>query len=908
MPGIWNINGGYNVNTKKVSSKLTFEVGERFTGRVVAKGDGKDVTIKLADGWQFVAELEGNVNLDDIKLVKFQVDGFKEGKLNLKLVQGTSDDETSTDENFQEVIEKEGLSKDDIDVLKKMVKHNISLTRDNINEIKGLIQFNGKMASKPKEIDAFIQTYLQSKDIEVNSEQGQVTKELLTKFLDGFKNMTPDDILAFIENNLDFSEENINSFNKLFKGGSSIEEILTKISDSLNELDISDNIADNDVEFIKSNLDFSEENINSFNKLFKGRPSIEAILTKMSDSLNELDISESIEDNNVKIVMNDKLINKEVDLDKNTIDKTTTLASKLYNENDPKTKKINILDVLRTLAGNEDSELDVVQKNAGKEISNDKKVNLQTPLINKLDNKEVVKLIKDIIGSSLKINDAPKTQAEHLIESTNKTKLEVIFSTVEGKDVKLTDNEFNSFKKELITKFLDEFKNMSSDDMLEFIENNLDFSEEDMNSFNKLFKGGSSKEEILTKVSDSLNKLDISDSTADNNVESVMNNKLINKEVDLGKNIIDKTTTLASKVYNENDLSTKKINIVDILRTLAGSEDSELDMVQKNASKESSNVEKLKLPASLIEKLDNKEIVKLIKDTIGNSLTTNDLPKTQAQSLIEATNKTKLEGLLSNIDGKNVKLTDSEFRVFKQLLNDKIEGKEVLKENVNNVNNDNNVIKPKEVSLNSVKETVEIKENLGKLNSNDLVRGNLDNKEAIKMDMKNKIENVRDIVKNIINQTELKDAGYEKIMNLVKANINDIKVFNSMSDEYYYLNIPIKAENKEYPCKLIIKDNRKDGKKIDSTNAKMVVSVKTINLGDVDGYLTMRENKIDVKLKCESDFTSVLNHNKSKLMEGLSSLGLLVNISVSTKDKPVDLVSCRNFFNDLTMSTIDIKV
>ena len=37
----------------------------------------------------------------------------------------------------------------------------------------------------------------------------------------------------------------------------------------------------------------------------------------------------------------------------------------------------------------------------------------------------------------------------------------------------------------------------------------------------------------------------------------------------------------------------------------------------------------------------------------------------------------------------------------------------------------------------------------------------------------------------------------------------------------------------------------------------------------------MRENKIDVNLKCESDFTSVLNHNKSKLAEGLSSLGII---------------------------------
>jgi len=630
MPGIYNVNNGYNVNTKKISSKLTFEVGERFTGKVVSKGDGNDVTIKLSDGWQFTAELEGDVNLDDIKLVKFQVNGFENGKLKLKVSQGTGNEDTIGDENFQEVVEKEGLSKEDIDILKKMVKNNISLTRENINEIKGLFQFNERMASNPKEIDAFIETYLKSKDIQSNSEQGQVIQESLTKFLGKFKDMEQEDILSFVENKLDFSEENINSFNKLFKGGSSIEQILTKISDSLDSLEVSDD-----------------------------------------------------------------------------------------------------------------------------------------------------------------------------------------------------------------------------------------------------------------------------------NIKNVMNNKLINKEAELTKNIFDNNISIASKAYNGNDLLTKKINVLDVLRTLAGNEDSELDIVQRNPSKESGNAEKINLSNSLIEKLDDKEVVKLIKDTIGNNLAANDAPKTQAENLIEAAKKTKLEGILSNIEGKEVKLTDSEFKAFKELLNNKIEGKEVLQENAIN---DENIIEAKEVSTNAVKETVVIKESLGKANIEDLARGNLDNKEAIKAEMKDKIENIRDIVKNLITQTDSKEAGYEKIMNLVKANINDVKVFNSISDEYYYLNIPITADSKEYPCKLIIKDNRKDGKKIDSTNAKMVVSVKTINLGEVDGYLTMRGNKIDVKLKCESDFTSVLKNNKSKLADGLSSLGLFVNISVSAKDKPVDLVSCRNFFNDLTISTIDIKV
>lgn len=635
MPGIWNINNGYNVNTKKVSSKLTFEVGERFTGRVVEKGEGKDVTIKLADGWQFIAQLDGNVNLDDIKLVKFQVEGFQNGKLNLKLVDGATDDETIGDENFQEVIEKEGLSKEDIDVLKKMVKHNISLTRDNINQIKGLFQFNEKMSANPREIDAFIQTYLQSKDVPINSDQGKAIKEMLTKFFNEFKNMTQEDILAFVENNLDFSEENISSFNKLFKGGDSIEQILLKIR----------------------------------------------------DSLNEMDISNSIEDN--------------------------------------------------------------------------------------------------ILGNAL-------------------------------------------------------------------------------------------------------------------------GTKLSNKDATGLKNALDNNTALASKVYNENDLLSKKINVLDVLKTLARSEDSQLDIMQKNAGKENNQVqnEKINLSDSLAEKLDNKEIVKLIKDAMGNSLTNTDSAKTQAERLIESTNKTKLESLLSNIEGKEVKLTDQDFKAFKEVFNNKISEKPVVQENVAN---DKNVVQAKEVFSNVIKETNVAKDTFGKLNFESLIKVDLKPSDAIKADMKGKIEDIRDIVKNLINQTELKDVS-DKVMNLIKSNINDFKVFNSISNEYYYLNLPIKAENKEYPCQLIIKDNRKDGKKIDSTNAKMVVSVKTINLGDVDGYLTMRDNRIDVNLKCDSNFTSVLNNNKSKLVDGLSTLGLFVNVTVSAKERPVDLVSCRNFFNDLTISTIDIKV
>lgn len=632
MPGVWNINNAYNVNTKRVSSKLTFEVGERFTGRVVKKGEGKDITVKLADGWQFIAELEGNVNPEALKLVKFQVDGFENGKLKLKLLQGTADEAIARDEDFQEVIEKEGLSKEDIDILKNMVKHNISLTRDNINQIRGLIQFGDKVRANEKDIDAFIQTYLQSKGISSDSSEGQATKEILTKFFNQFKNMTSDDILAFIENNLDFSEENISSFNKLFKGNLSMEQILTELNDSLNPLGI---------------------------------------------------------------------------------------------------------------------------------------------------------------------------------------------------------------------------------------------SEEDMNNIS---------------------------------FENLIKNNLLNEESESAKNILDTATALASKVYNGNDPLTKKINILDVLKTLAGSEDSELNILQKNFNGESNdlNIGKTTLSPSLIEKLDNEEIVKLIKDTIGDDIIKSDIPKTQAEKLIESSNKLKLEDLLSNIEGRQVKLTDDEFKAFTELLNNKIQRKDI---------NQENNIQQQEISTNAVKDAVDIKQNIENSKSEDaIIKTAAGGKDEIKAEMKDKINNIKEIVKEIIAKTELKEDGHDKIMNLIKSNINDIKVFNSVSNEYYYLNIPITANSQEYPCKLIIKDNRKDGKKIDTTNAKMIVSIKTANLGEVDGYLTIKDNKIDVNLKCESEFSSTVNNNKYKLAEGLSTLGLFVNVYVSIKDKPVDLVNCRSFFNDLTISSIDIKV
>ncbi|MBS5987602.1 hypothetical protein [Clostridium sp.] len=119
MPAIWNVNSSYNVNNKKYSSKLTFEVGEKFSGRIISKGEGNEVTVKLADGWQFSATIDGNIESEENIPLQLQVEGYEEGKLKLKIIKKEVGTNNSSNDSFSEVIDKEGLGKVDVDILKK---------------------------------------------------------------------------------------------------------------------------------------------------------------------------------------------------------------------------------------------------------------------------------------------------------------------------------------------------------------------------------------------------------------------------------------------------------------------------------------------------------------------------------------------------------------------------------------------------------------------------------------------------------------------------------------------------------------------------------------------------------------------------------------------------------------------
>ena len=622
MPAIWNVNNSYNVNNKKYSSKLTFEVGEKFSGKIISKGEGNEATVKLADGWQFSATIDGNIESEENVPLQLQVEGYEDGKLKLKIVKKEVESNNLANDSLSEVIDKEGLGKDDVDILKKMVKHNIPLTRENITFVKSLLQFNTKINMDNNEIDNFILKYIDSKGISGESEQGKQIINTLKEFFVNFKNLKPEEILFFLENNIELTSENIESFKKLFSSnGNTVKEFFDNIKND-----------------------------------FAG---IEVEMKELEDNISNSKIGEKHLDNSLKA------LGGEINKDKLGYN---SLVSKLYDSNDMSKGKVSMLAVLKSMTGGDDNLLREPIKDiliGKKEQFTTNEYNIALGKINNLSDEEFINIVKDVLGKNGELKEISK-------DTVN-----IVLRSLFGKDIEVGEAELRKIQ-----------------DVIEY-------------KFQEL----------------------------------ELNNEGVNEDKLIGNNIVNKTIT------------------------------------------------------------------------------------TLEQEAITGGNK------------------------------------KILSAN-----------------------------------------------ELIKNDINKKIDGIKDIIKELLLASKGEGEGAEKVIQLLKNNINEFKLFNTISNEYYYLDVPINREMTEYPCKLIIKDNRKDGKKIDRTDVKIVVTVKTVNLGVVDGFLSVKDKGLDVELKCDKNYTKVLELSKSKLSNDLQKLGFNINIKVSMREEDITLASCREFFNDKAMSGIDIKV
>ncbi|WP_111928465.1 hypothetical protein [Clostridium tertium] len=678
MPGVFNVGNSYNTNNKRISSKLTFDSGEKFSGKIIKKDDKNEVTIKLIDGWEFSAQIDGDIEGLENGLQRFQVEGFVDGKLKLKVIAKNIKGDELAQGEFNDIISSSGLSKEDVVLLKSMLKFDIPLTKENIREIKGLIQFLDKIQANPKEIDEFISKYLMGKGIPQNSEEGIKINNVLKEFLGEFKTLSYEDILLFIENDMEFNKENIKGYNKLFKGKENLIKVLDNISNSIPELN-----------------DFSKKNMleNNLKQSIKGLDT-STIIPKSIDVDGQ-----NIEEQRIS------KISQYINGQETSIN--NKLANDVYQKSDTGNSKVSILSLLKSISGKSE----------------------------------------DLLNTSLK-------------------------EILTNRRMEFTSSEFDRV----------------------------------FNLINTM-----KPEELINKLKETISEFN-----------------------EIGaKNIVDDFSDYLNKTNNE---------------TLG------------------------------------------VKEALDFS-------------------KGQLEKVLSSVMGKGITLTEEEFLKLKDVINLKNQGiidNEVSQDQIGNDLAKDILTKDSIIGLNS--------NNIDKvnINENNIINKNLTTsiptKELVEASLNKGAEGSKEIIKDLISNLKSESLISEKILDIIKNNISDIKVFNKISSEYYYADIPVNIREREYPCKIIVKDNRKEGKKIDSTNVKMVVTVETKNLGTVDGYMQVLDKKINIELKCEEKFVKIIDMTKSKLVNNIENMGFLVNVKVSKKENEVSLTTCRDFFSSNAGISLDRRV
>lgn len=688
MPGVFNVGNNYNINNKRISSKLTFDTGEKFSGKIIKKEGSNEATIRLIDGWEFSAEIDGDIDSLDKGLQRFQVDGFEDGKLKLKLIGKNVNGEEASQSELKEILSKLGLKKEDIQLVKSMIKFEIPLTKENIREIKGLIQFLDKIQGDPKEIEEFVNKYLMGKGISESSEDGIKINNILKEFLSEFKTLSKEDILLFFENDIEFTKENIKGYNDIFKGKENISKLLDDISSSLSkskEEILTNEVMSNSVKE-KITQEVSEENLNF----------------KMDGNIKKSEVQEDL----------GEALTPKLDVQENNEKESNTnnkLANDVYQKRDILSSKVSVLSLLRSLSGQNE----------------------------------------DLINISLK-------------------------DILNNRRMEFTSNEFDRT----------------------------------LNSINSL-----KPEEFISMIKDT--------------------------------------------IFQFNEIGAK--DIVDDF---------------------------------------NNYLNKSNNETLGI---------TEALDL----SKGELEKVLSSVMGKGITLTEEEFFKLKDIINLKYQeitevelnntDKSITKENLANLNNDI-----------SGKVSQEVNGNKEQINPNNILSKNLNNniptKNLVESSLNKGAEENKEIIKDIISNIKGDSIVSEKVLDIIKNNINNIKIFNKISSEYYYADIPVNIREREYPCKIIVKDNRKEGKRIDSTNVKMVITIDTKTLGIVDGYMKVLDKKIDIDLKCEEKFVKIIDIAKTKLVNNIKDLGFLVEVKVSKKEEEVSLTTCREFFSSASGISIDRRV
>ena len=448
---------------------------------------------------------------------------------------------------------------------------------------------------------------------------------------------------------------------------------------------------------------------------------------------------------------------------------------------------------------------------------------------------------------------------------------------------------------------------MSDDDVLLFMKCNIDLNTENIKAFKEML-GADNRlynliKDMKVQIDSVLSEENISSTDMFNNSEVNPKDSFvddINKNVESRKTSIDdtnKSTTqgvtkkenfniaksLISQMYNSN--KSTQVSVLNLLKAMTGKSNDVLKYVLSNTL-ENYNLENgQKMSSEFVEKILNN----ISEDDILLEFTKNAAVE---KNSIEDISKNAVSKSISDIFGVKIEVSDEQYKNIKNSI------KFLMNEKYIDTNTD---VFTKENVMDDVSKGIIRPDNDGmEADTKPQINNNFnDTKKLVKDAIKVRTNEIKDIIKDIIKKAGIEnDVVSKRVLDIVKNSISEFKVFNSISNEYYYMDIPLKMREQEYPCKLIIKDDRKNGKQLDSTNLKFVVTVKTVSLGTIDSYVKVKNKNIDIEFKCDKNAVKVLYAGRHKLMDKLFDLGYTSNIVVTKKEEEVTLINCDKFFNE----------
>ena len=526
-----------------------------------------------------------------------------------------------------------------------------------------------------------------------------------------------------------------------------------------------------------------------------------------------------------------------------------------------------------------DNKADVIQGEASKKITDE----IMNFIIKEGLKKEDYNMLKAMVKYNIPLTRENITTVKSVLEfsgkmNNNPQEIKSFINTyLNSRDIVVNSREGLQIAQKLY-EFFKAFSKADLQEVLLFLENNIEFTKENLDSFNKLFNSENTMEKVIDAVNEEIGKAIAIE-------EELLSENTMEKVIDAVNEEIGKVIAIEEELLSENTVeqSLKQITLKNGDEYTGKGKGTEVGkIIMATLVKESSKSHSIN---------DN-----IVKDIIKNHSITDDDAKEIIKLMKNDSNyvmskETLKENILKHT-GREVVLNDVEAKSLEAIIN-----KEVIKDkDINFIKSLFNNIESKQISVAKELESNDIRENIFNISKN------------LAKNVTEKSEGAKEVIRNIISSLKESNGNSTQILNIMKSSINDLKLFNKINDQYYCLDIPVNFKENEYPCKLIIKDDRKNGKVIDSTNFKVAVSVKTVKLGTVDALLDVKNRNIDIQLKCDKNVMNLFVISKDKLKDIVESSGFSTKIEVVERTEKLQLLSCREFFNDNNIAVVDITV